>query len=106
MINGLRDPAASFPLAHRFDDRADRRRANRAVALSAAGLALTGLIELAIAMVSGRWRCSATRCTICPMSRRVWWCSSDFGARGSRLASTIPMGWSGPRISPASGWRW
>ncbi|VBA55305.1 putative cation efflux system protein [Mycobacterium attenuatum] len=53
VIKGLRDPAASFPLAHRFDDRAERTRANRAVALSALGLALTGLIELAIAMVSG-----------------------------------------------------
>ncbi len=53
VINGMRDPAASFPLASSVDDRADRRRAYRAVAISAAGLGLTGLIELAIAMVSG-----------------------------------------------------
>jgi len=50
---GARDPAASFPLAGTVDDRDERRRANRAVAVSAAGLAVTGLIELAIALVSG-----------------------------------------------------
>ncbi|WP_158019182.1 cation diffusion facilitator family transporter [Mycobacterium basiliense] len=53
MISGLRDPAASFPLRSSFDDVAERRRANRAVALSAVGLGLTGLIELAIAAISG-----------------------------------------------------
>jgi cation diffusion facilitator family transporter len=53
VISGVRDPAASFPLATAVDDRGERRRANRAVAASAAGLALTGVIELAIAVVSG-----------------------------------------------------
>jgi cation diffusion facilitator family transporter len=53
VITGVRDPAASFPLAGVVDDRGERRRANRAVAVSAAGLALTGLVELAIAVVSG-----------------------------------------------------
>lgn len=53
VISGLRDPAGSFPLASSIDDLAERRRANRAVALSAAGLGLTGLIELAVAAVSG-----------------------------------------------------
>lgn len=52
-VNGLRDPATSFPLASSVDDVAERRGANRAVALSAIGLGVTGLIELAIAMVSG-----------------------------------------------------
>lgn len=37
----------------RRDDAAHRRAANRAVAVSAAGLALTGAIELAIALVTG-----------------------------------------------------
>jgi cation diffusion facilitator family transporter len=53
VISGVRDPAASFPLARSIDDRDERRRANRAIAVSAAGLAVTGLIELAIAVISG-----------------------------------------------------
>jgi cation diffusion facilitator family transporter len=53
VISGVRDPAASFPLASSIDDRAERRRANRAIAVSAVGLAVTGLIELVIALISG-----------------------------------------------------
>jgi cation diffusion facilitator family transporter len=51
--SGARDPAAAFPLPARRDDTADRRDANRAVAVSAAGLAATGLIELALAVFTG-----------------------------------------------------
>lgn len=50
---GSRDPAAAFPLAHGRDDATERRQANRAVAVSAAGLAVTGLAELLIAIVTG-----------------------------------------------------
>ncbi|MDT7764151.1 MAG: hypothetical protein QOC63_3571 [Mycobacterium sp.] len=53
IATGARDPAASFPLATVVDDPGERRRANRAVAVSAAGLADPGVIELAIALVSG-----------------------------------------------------
>lgn len=53
LVNGVRDPAASFPLDTVTDDAAERRQANRAVAVSAIGLALTGLVELAIALLSG-----------------------------------------------------
>ncbi len=53
VISGVRDPAASFPLDTTADDASERRQANRAVAVSAVGLALTGLAELAIALVSG-----------------------------------------------------
>lgn len=53
VINGVRDPAASFPLDTAADDAGERRQANRAVALSAVGLALTGLVELVIALLSG-----------------------------------------------------
>lgn len=53
LINGVRDPATSFPLGTLVDDAGERRQANRAVAVSAVGLALTGLVELAIALVSG-----------------------------------------------------
>ena len=53
LINGVRDPATSFPLDTAFDDAGERRQANRAIAVSAVGLALTGLIELAIALFSG-----------------------------------------------------
>src|SRR4029077_4147048 len=50
---GLRDPAASFPLPGTRDDAADRRQANRAVGVSALGLAGTGLIELLLAILTG-----------------------------------------------------
>ena len=53
VITGARDPAASFPLNTAVDDAGERRQANRAIAVSAVGLTLTGLIELAIALVSG-----------------------------------------------------
>jgi cation diffusion facilitator family transporter len=52
-VNGIRDPALLFPLPVAADDAGDRRQANRAVGVSAAGLALTGLAELAVAILSG-----------------------------------------------------
>src|SRR6266852_8581204 len=50
---GLRDPAAAFPLPGLRDDTQDRRQANRAVGVSAIGLAATGVIELLLAIVTG-----------------------------------------------------
>ena len=50
---GQRDPASAFPLAHGRDDAAERRQANRAVAVSAIGLGATGLIELLLAVLTG-----------------------------------------------------
>lgn len=51
--SGQRDPATAFPLPVRRDDTAERRQANRAVAVSAAGLAATGVTELLIAVLTG-----------------------------------------------------
>src|ERR1700722_25079 len=51
--SGLRDPAASFPVPGTRDDTADRRQANRAIAVSALGLGATGLIELLLAILTG-----------------------------------------------------
>ena len=51
--SGLRDAAAAFPLARMRDDEKDRREANRAVAISAVGLAATGLMELLLAVLTG-----------------------------------------------------
>src|SRR6516165_7551697 len=51
--SGLRDPAAAFPLPAVRDDAGDRRAANRAVAVSAAGLGATGLAELLLAVLTG-----------------------------------------------------
>ncbi len=48
---GQRDPAAAFPLTHTRDDTGKRRQANHAVAVSAVGLGVTGLVELAIEMI-------------------------------------------------------
>ena len=50
---GQRDPAVAFPLAHGRDDADERRQANRAVAVSAIGLAATGLVELLLAVLTG-----------------------------------------------------
>lgn len=50
---GIRDPGAAFPLPSSRDDAEDRRQANRAVAVSAAGLAATGVIELLLAVLTG-----------------------------------------------------
>jgi len=43
----------AFPLAHGRDDADERRQANRAVAVSAIGLAATGLVELLLAVLTG-----------------------------------------------------
>lgn len=51
--SGQRDPAAAFPVPARRDDTEERRQANRAVAVSAIGLAATGIIELLIAVLTG-----------------------------------------------------
>ena len=53
VTDGVRDPAVRFPLPDPGDDTAERRQANRAVAVSAVGLTLTGLLELAIAILTG-----------------------------------------------------
>ena len=50
-ITGLREPANW--LRSGYDDTAERRQANRAVAVSAIGLAVTGLIELTTALITG-----------------------------------------------------
>lgn len=42
---GQRDPAAAFPLARGRDDADERRQANRAVAVSAIGLAVVNFAE-------------------------------------------------------------
>jgi cation diffusion facilitator family transporter len=50
---GLRDPAAAFPLQTSRDDARERQDANRAVGVSAAGLAVTGIAELLVAVLTG-----------------------------------------------------
>ncbi len=49
----VRDPAAAFPLPATHDEEQDRQAANRAVAVSAIGLGLTGIIELLVAILTG-----------------------------------------------------
>jgi hypothetical protein len=60
---GLRDPAAAFPLPTARDDVQERRETNRAIAVSAAGLAATGIIELLSADVRTRavWQAARRR---------------------------------------------
>jgi cation diffusion facilitator family transporter len=50
---GQRDPALAFPLARTRDDADERRQANRAVAVSAVGLGVTGVAELLLALLTG-----------------------------------------------------
>src|SRR3984885_4611398 len=50
---GVRDPAAAFPLPGTRDDAQERREANRAIAVSAIGLAATGTAELVLAVLTG-----------------------------------------------------
>jgi len=50
---GQRDPALAFPLAQTRDDEDDRRQASRAIAASAIGLGVTGLVELLLALLTG-----------------------------------------------------
>jgi cation diffusion facilitator family transporter len=50
---GERDPALAFPLPSVRDDADERRQANRAVAVSAIGLGVTGLLELLLAVLTG-----------------------------------------------------
>jgi cation diffusion facilitator family transporter len=50
---GQRDPALAFPLAGTRDDADERRQANRAIGVSAVGLAVTGLVELLLAVLTG-----------------------------------------------------
>jgi cation diffusion facilitator family transporter len=52
-IGGVRDPGASFTLATVVDEAADRRQANQAIGWGGVGLAATGLVELALALLSG-----------------------------------------------------
>jgi cation diffusion facilitator family transporter len=52
-VSGVRDPSSSFRLDNAIDESGDRRQANRAVGWSGVGLAVTGLIELALALLSG-----------------------------------------------------
>jgi cation diffusion facilitator family transporter len=50
---GMRDPAAAFPLPSMRDDVQERREANRAIAVSAIGLAAAGIAELLLAILTG-----------------------------------------------------
>jgi cation diffusion facilitator family transporter len=52
-ISGVRDSSSSFQLSGVLDEAGDRRQANRALGWGGLGLAVTGLIELAIALLSG-----------------------------------------------------
>jgi cation diffusion facilitator family transporter len=50
---GVRDPGTAFTLTTTVDDAGERRQANRAVGVSAVGLALTGVVELLVGLLSG-----------------------------------------------------
>ena len=103
---GIRDPAAAFPLPVTRDDAADRRAANRAVAVSAAGLGLTGLVELLLAVLTGSVGLLGD--AIHNLSDVSTSAVVFLGFRLSRRPrpSVTPMGWSAPRIWPGPGSPW
>lgn len=47
------EPVLATPVPQRHDEQADRQQANRAIAVSAIGLGVTGAIELTLAIVTG-----------------------------------------------------
>ena len=105
-INGVRDPATSFPLDIATDDAGERRQANRAVAISALGLAVTGLVELSIALVSGSVALlgdALHNLSDVSTSALVF-----VGFRASRRLPTerYPYVTSAPKTSPELVWRW
>ena len=106
LINGVRDPATSFPLDTLTDDAGERRQANRAIAVSAVGLALTGLVELAIALLSGSVALlgdALHNLSDVSTSALVF-----VGFRASRRlpSERYPSATSAPRTSPESVWHW
>ncbi len=52
-LTGVRDPGVRFVLPTVVDDAGERRAADRAVGFSAAGLAVTGMVELLLALFTG-----------------------------------------------------
>jgi cation diffusion facilitator family transporter len=52
-LNGQRESWDPFPPVRHFDDSRDRHDAHRAIGVSAIGLAATGLVEMAIAVLTG-----------------------------------------------------
>jgi Co/Zn/Cd efflux system component len=96
----------AFPLPGGRDDAADRRAANRAVAVSAAGLGLTGLVELLLAVLTGSVGLLGD--AIHNLSDVSTSAVVFLGFRLSRRPrrSVIPMGWNAPRTWPAPGSPW
>jgi len=97
---GQRDPAPAFPLACTRDDADERRQANRAIAVSAIGLAVTGLAELLLAMLTGSVGLlgdAIHNLSDVSTSAVVF---LGFRCRGVRLLRSTPTGWNGPRIWP------
>ena len=95
--SGLRDPAAAFPLPGGCDDTRDRRAANRAIGVSALGLAATGLIELLLAVLTGSVGLlgdAIHNLSDVSTSAVVF---LGFRLSGGPPPSGIPTAWNGPR---------
>jgi hypothetical protein len=95
-----------FPPHPNVDDQAHRHDANRAIGVSGLGLGLTGLIELAFALLSGSVGLLGDALHNLRTSRPPWRSSS-----GSRYPSALPhlpilMASIEPRTSPVSAWPW
>jgi hypothetical protein len=103
---GLRDSAAAFPLPATRDDVQERREVNRAIAVSAIGLAATGIAELLLAILTGSVGLLGD--AIHNLSDVSTSAVAFLGSacRGEGRLSGIPTAWTGPRIWPGSGLRW
>jgi hypothetical protein len=104
-MHQLADPTSwdPFPPNRHFDDTRDRRDANRAIAISAIGLALTGLVELAFSLLSGSVGLLGDALhNLSDVSTSL--VVLGFGSPADRPIQPTRMAMSGPRISP--GWAW
>jgi Co/Zn/Cd efflux system component len=103
---GQRDPAVAFPLRSTRDDAQDRRQANKAIAVSAIGLAATGLVELLLALLTGSVGLlgDAIHNLSDVSTSAVVFLGS--GCPGGRRRNGTPMVWNEPRTWPASASPW
>ena len=99
----VRDPSAAFPLTNIVNEASDRRQANRAVGWGGAGLAVTGVIELVIALISGSVALLGDALhNLSDVSTSLLVFIGFRASRKSATESITPTATNGPRISLAS----
>ena len=97
----------AFPSSRRHDDTVDRRDANRAIGVSAVGLAVTGSIELVIALLSGSVGLLGDALhNLSDVSTSAVVFVGLHGLQTPGRCRLTPTATSGPRTWPGSAWPW